>query len=544
MRSKKKLRSVLLFLVVLVAGVAGWLGTSSVSLVNVLADTVTPASEKLRVSVHDPSIVKDGDTYYVFGSHIEAAKSTDLQNWTVFANGYTTPGNVIYGDLSDNLSGSFAWAGEDDVDSSGGYSVWAPFVFYNETYKNEDGSLGAYMIYYCTSSTYKRSCIGYAVSQDVEGPYTYVDTIVYSGFTNGDSYDNGSEINTNYVNTNIQTLLDNGTIAAANDSWFNSDGSYNTSYSPNAIDPALFYDEDGKLWMTYGSWSGGIYLLEIDQTTGQAIYPGEDGTSEGGNVIDRYFGTKIAAGYTKSGEGPYVVYDEDNGYYYLYISYAGLNADGGYNIRMFRSTSPDGPYVDAAGNEATLPSAVDNSYCGIKLIGNYQFSCMDVGYKAGGHNSSFIDSDGQMYLIYHTRFNNGTEYHEVRVHQMFINEDGWPVVAPYEYSGDTISETGYDKDEVIGYYEFVNHGMSNGTTMLDIQTIQLKEDGTVSGDVTGTWDMTDGTYYMSFTSDDVTYKGVFYRQLDESDSGQEVMTFTAVGDNNECIWGSALDLNK
>ena len=47
-----------------------------------------------NVSVHDPSIIKDGDTYYVFGTHIEAAKSPDLMSWTRFTNGYTTPGNV------------------------------------------------------------------------------------------------------------------------------------------------------------------------------------------------------------------------------------------------------------------------------------------------------------------------------------------------------------------------------------------------------------------------------------------------------------------
>ena len=84
---------------------------------------VTFSKEKIaakkRVSVHDPSIIKEGDTYYVFGSHIDAAKSTDLQNWTQFTNGYTTPGNVIFGDLSENLAGSFAWAGEDDSDSKG-----------------------------------------------------------------------------------------------------------------------------------------------------------------------------------------------------------------------------------------------------------------------------------------------------------------------------------------------------------------------------------------------------------------------------------------
>ncbi len=158
----------------------------------------------------------------MFGSHIEAAKSTDLKNWTRFTNGYTTPGNVIFGDLSKNLAGSFVWAGENDGDSLGGFAVWAPDAFWNPDYINSDGTKGAYMIYYCTSSTYKRSAIGYAVSKNIEGPYTYVDTIVYSGFTSVNNYDGKSstgaitlnsaptsysKINTKYSNTNIQKLI-------------------------------------------------------------------------------------------------------------------------------------------------------------------------------------------------------------------------------------------------------------------------------------------------------------------------------------------------
>ncbi len=176
--------------------------------------------------------------------------------------------------------------------------------------------------------------------------------------------------------------------------------------------------------MAYGSWSGGIFVLQIDKTTGKAIYPGKEGTSTGSHFTDRYFGTKIAGGYGKSGEGPFIVYDKDTGYYYLYVTYGGLNATGGYNMRMFRSIKPDGPYVDASGKNAVLPSSTDNSPYGIKLMGNYKFSSISSGYRSPGHNSSFIDSDGQMYLRYHTRFDNGTEYHEVRVHQMFINKTG------------------------------------------------------------------------------------------------------------------------
>lgn len=495
-----------------------------------------------RVSVHDPSIVKDKDTYYVFGSHIEAAKSKDLKNWTRFTNGYTTPDNALFGDLSKNLAGSFAWAGENDSDCKGGYSVWAPNVIWNSDYVNSDGTKGAYTMYYCTSSTYKRSAIGFAVSQNIEGPYTYADTIVYSGFTKGDATDANSTKNTNYVNTNIKKLLENGTLSAVNSKWFSNDGNYNTSYAPNAIDPELFYDKNGTLWMSYGSWSGGIYMLKIDKATGKAIYPGKDENTNDLNPTDRYFGTRIAGGYTKSGEGGEIVYDKDTGYYYLYMSYAGLAANGGYNIRLFRATNPTGPYTDASGKNAALPGNVDNNPYGIKLIGNYKFDCLDVGYKAAGHNSSFIDSDGQMYLVYHTRFNGGTEEHQVRVHQMFLNEEGWPVVAPYEDSGDKISNNGYSKNEIVGDYEFINHGSNSSSAMINTLNIKLNADNTITGDITGTWTMKNGSYYMNATIDGVTYKGVFFKQQDESKKTSKVMTFTAVGNNNECIWGSKLEL--
>jgi arabinan endo-1,5-alpha-L-arabinosidase len=37
---------------------------------------------------------------------------------------------------------------------------------------------------------------------------------------------------------------------------------------PNVVDPNTFFDKDGKLWMIYGSYSGGIFILEMDATTG------------------------------------------------------------------------------------------------------------------------------------------------------------------------------------------------------------------------------------------------------------------------------------
>ena len=48
-------------------------------------------------------------------------------------------------------------------------------------------------------------------------------------------------------------------------------------------------------------------------------------------------------------------------------------------------------------------------------------------------------------------------------------------------------------------------------------------------DYAGTWERKEGTYYMSLTCDDVVYSGVFCQMKDEA--GTEVMTFSAVGDN-------------
>ena len=157
-----------------------------------------------RVSVHDPSIVEDNGHYYVFGSHIATAKSDDLINWSAISRDYENPnGNVVYGNLVQTFKESFKWAGYDDGDCAGGkYAVWAPDVFYNKDYVWNDGSKGAWMLYYSASSTWRRSCIGFLVSKKVSSGYQYGDTIVYSGFTNTGkvNYDGNSKRDTTWTN--------------------------------------------------------------------------------------------------------------------------------------------------------------------------------------------------------------------------------------------------------------------------------------------------------------------------------------------------------
>lgn len=517
--------------------------------------TDTKTADVKRVTVHDPSIVKDqnSDTYYVFGSHMATAKSDDLVNWTQISTDYQYRENdPVYGNVIENFAESFRWAGYDDGDcANGGLAVWAPDVFWDDAYEWADGTKGAYLLYYTASSTWKRSCIGVAASKTIEGPYAHIDTLVYSGMTSKEGTDGNSTRDTKWDNDylNFKELIAkgsaNGGIDEVSSSWFKEDGSYNTAVAPNCIDPAIIKTTDGKVYMSYGSWSGGLFMLEIDPKTGLVIYPGKDGTdAASGNRIDRYYGIHVAGGNPTgdniaSGEAPYITYDAATGYYYLYETYGGLTRTGGYNMRLFRSKNVTGPYVDAAGNEAQN-SSTDTYKYGVKLIGNYAFY-NQRGYCAAGHNSALIDSDGAHYLVSHQRFNEGTEYHEVRVRQQFVNEDGWPVTAVYENRNEAIAN--YTDAQVAGTYEFINHG--NGEkdgTMIENEIVILNADGTVSGDEKGTWKKTDsknGYDYVTITIGSAVYKGVFFEQT--TDNNEKAMTFTAIGNNNESIWGSMLE---
>ena len=449
-------------------------------------ETAAPG-KAVHVCVHDPSVFEDTDgTFYLFGSHTATASSEDLIAFEQLNFDYGNGKNVpFYGNLTEMLEKPFEWAGYDDGDAASGFAVWAPDYIWNPYYVWEDGSEGAYMLYFCTSSTWRRSCIGFLVAKEVKGEYTFGDMLVYSGFTKNGEYDGKSTRDTTWDNDylNLKELVEKGAegggIDEVSDNWFNQDGSWDHTYAPNAIDPNIFFDASGeKMYMSYGSWSGGMFLLELDRETGRAIYPGVDSVDEvSGNFVDRYFGVHLIGGDHQSGEGPYISYDPETEYDYLDCTYGGLAAEGGYNMRLFRSKNVTGPYLDAAGNNAADNKKSGDKF-GIKLIGNYSFYDQ-IGKRAAGHNSQIYTSAGERFLVYHQRFDikPQLEAHEVRVHQQFLNEDEWPVTAVYEYLGEQPEH--YEAADVAGAYELVNHGNKTNGDMIETQMITLNEDGTI-----------------------------------------------------------------
>jgi arabinan endo-1,5-alpha-L-arabinosidase len=181
---------------------------------------------------------------------------------------------------------------------------------------------------------------------------------------------------------------------------------------------------------------------------------------------------------------------------------------------------------------------------GAKLVGNFQFavpsgqgSADAYGYVSPGHNSAhFDDKTGKAFVVFHTRFPGTREMHQVRVHQLLFNEDGWPLIAPHRYAGETLGS--YSPEQVTGEYELINHGRQISRDITRSQTIRLAPDGAITGQQTGTWRKT-GQSTLTLTVDGKEYKGVLLRQWDNT-RGAPVMTFTALSSEGVALWGSAL----
>src|SRR5690625_5383259 len=58
--------------------------------------------EFTEASVHDPSVIKVGDDYYVFGSHLAAAKTNDFLNWEQISTGVTSE-NPLFDNVLEEL---------------------------------------------------------------------------------------------------------------------------------------------------------------------------------------------------------------------------------------------------------------------------------------------------------------------------------------------------------------------------------------------------------------------------------------------------------
>ena len=109
----------------------------------------------------------------------------------------------------------------------------------------------------------------------------------------------------------------------------------------NCIDPSVMVDTDGTVWLSFGSYSDGILIMQLDPSTGKRTRPS--------SPISPGFQQRPAVFFSNTEEGSCLY--QHGGYYYLFVNFGGCCAgvNSTYNIRVGRSTSVTGPYYDKSG---------------------------------------------------------------------------------------------------------------------------------------------------------------------------------------------------
>lgn len=168
----------------------------------------------------------------------------------------------------------------------------------------------------------------------------------------------------------------------------------------NAIDPGITLGPDGRLWMVFGSYWSGIKLIELDPATGKRIAPDSP---------------IHALAHSDAIEAPCIWYHDRN--YYLFVNWGTCcrGVDSTYNIRVGRSASITGPYLDKAGVDL-----LDD--------GGSRFLETRGDFIGPGHAAIFSEK-GSDWLSYHYYDGAQRGLASLAVTSLEWDQDGWPVAA-------------------------------------------------------------------------------------------------------------------
>ncbi|TVZ39255.1 arabinan endo-1,5-alpha-L-arabinosidase [Alteromonadaceae bacterium 2753L.S.0a.02] len=187
----------------------------------------------------------------------------------------------------------------------------------------------------------------------------------------------------------------------------------------NAIDPAIVEDESGTPWMAFGSFWEGLKLVKLDESLLRLAEP-----QEWHDLAMRVSSNSSEKRTPKNTaiEAPYIF--KRNGYYYLFVSFdfCCRGKDSTYNVRVGRSRSVTGPYIDREG-----VSMLDGGGS-LVISGN-------ADWVALGHNAAYT-FDNKDYLVLHAYETADNARQKLKILPIQW-QDNWPQVDPKDLNNFT-----------------------------------------------------------------------------------------------------------
>jgi arabinan endo-1,5-alpha-L-arabinosidase len=305
------------------------------------------------LAVHDPVMVKAGDTYYLFATGgrrnrgiLPVHTSLDMRRWT------------RAGFALEELP---QWVA-DEVPKA--RNAWAPDIsFFNDKF---------HLYYSLSSFGVNDSAIGLATnnSLDPESPaYEWVDEgLVIRSRAGEDDF--------------------------------------------NAIDPNLVIENDERVWMSWGSFWGGIMMRRIDPHTGKLSADDTTLYKLAARPRSEVHQTPPVSGAI---EAPFIVRRGNDWYLFVSWDFCCRGARSDYKVVVGRSPRVTGPFVDQAGRPMS-----DGG-------GTLLVEAATDQWRGAGHPAVYREDDVD-YLLFHAY---SAETGRSRLHiSKMVWEDGWPRAAP------------------------------------------------------------------------------------------------------------------
>ena len=167
----------------------------------------------------------------------------------------------------------------------------------------------------------------------------------------------------------------------------------------NTIDPSITADRQGRFWLAFGSYWSGIKVVQLDPMTGKRL----DTNSPISSVA---WNDSIEAA---------CLYQHDS-YFYLFVNWGqccrGVRST--YNIRMARSPSATGPFLDRSGNDM--------------LRGGGTLLCESDGRFIGPGHAGIFTEGSTNWFSFHYYDGEKDGARTLGLRQLGWNSDGWPIL--------------------------------------------------------------------------------------------------------------------
>ncbi|PKD19693.1 ABC transporter substrate-binding protein [Salegentibacter salinarum] len=307
--------------------------------------------EAQEIIVHDPVAAEQDGVFYLFNT----GRGISVHSSTDLENWKRE--EPVFSEKPD-------WT--DDVVEDFENHIWAPDIFH----KN-----GTYYLYYSVSSFAKNtSAIGVATNETLN-----------PGDDNFEWVDHGIV---------VQSVPNR-------DMW-------------NAIDPNMIEDEEGTVWMSFGSFWNGLKLVKMDEDLKSIAKPEEWHTIA---RRERSFDIPSEDPGDAALEAPFIF--KKDGYYYQFLSWdlCCRGEESTYKVVVGRSKEVTGPYLDKKGKPLNEGGGT------LVIQGNEN-------WYGAGHNSVYT-FNGKDYMFFHAYDAQDGAKPKLKIKELSWDK-GWPTIAPLE----------------------------------------------------------------------------------------------------------------